>query len=107
VSGVNGGGRIYRSHIGEKALEVWQPGGVDGRTTARGIDVDSAGRVFVAGGPGGRLWVFSAEGARLAALATAADTFLNDVAEGVGRAHERDARAPFASTQDAAPGRLP
>jgi sugar lactone lactonase YvrE len=82
VSGVNDGGRIYRGRVHEEALEVWQPGGVDGRTTARGIDVDSAGRVFVAGGPSGRLWVFSADGATLASLATAAGTFLNDVAVG-------------------------
>lgn len=80
VSGVNDGGRIYRGRIGEEALEVWQPGGVDGRTTARGIDVDGAGRIFVAGGPSGRLWVFAADGATLAALATPAGTFLNDVA---------------------------
>ena len=83
VSGVNDGGRIYRGRIGEETLEVWQPGGVNDRTTARGIDVDAAGRVFVAGGPSGRLWVLSAEGATLASLATTADTFLNDVAVGV------------------------
>lgn len=82
MSGVNDGGRIYRGRIGEEALEVWQPGGVDGRTTARGIDVDGAGRVFVAGAPSGRLWVISADGATLAALATPAGTFLNDVAVG-------------------------
>ena len=80
VSGVNDGGRIYRGRLGEAAIEVWQPGGVDGRTTARGIDVDDAGRVFVAGGPSGRLWILSAGGATLAALATPAGTFLNDVA---------------------------
>lgn len=83
VSGVNDGGRIYRGRIGEATLEVWQPGGVNGRTTARGIDVDAAGRVFVAGGPSGRLWVLSPEGATLASLATPAGTFLNDVAVGV------------------------
>jgi Cu-Zn family superoxide dismutase len=79
VSGVNDGGRIYRGRIGEEALEVWLPGGVDGRTTARGIDVDDMGRVFIAGGPSGRLWVVSPDGATLASLATPAGTFLNDV----------------------------
>lgn len=79
VSGVNDGGRIYRGRIGEEALEVWLPGGVDGRTTARGIDVDDLGRVFIAGGPSGRLWVVSPDGATLASLATPAGTFLNDV----------------------------
>ncbi|MDH5540382.1 MAG: hypothetical protein OEY03_13340, partial [Rhizobacter sp.] len=79
VSGVNDGGRIYRGTIGIEALEVWLPGGVDGRTTARGIDVDDAGRVFIAGGPSGRLWVVSPGGATLASLSTPAGTFLNDV----------------------------
>lgn len=80
VSGVNDGGRIYRGRIGEEAIEAWLPGGVDGRTTARGIDVDGAGRLFIAGGPSGRLWIVSADGVTLAALATPAGTFLNDVA---------------------------
>jgi Cu-Zn family superoxide dismutase len=79
VSGVNDGGRIYRGRIHEEALEVWLPGGVDGRTTARGIDVDDMGRVYIAGGPSGRLWVISPDGVTLAALSTPAGTFLNDV----------------------------
>ena len=95
VSGVNDGGRIYRGRIGESALEVWQPGGTDGRTTARGIDVDDLGRVFVAGGPSGRLWVFSSDGATLASLATPAGTFLNDVAIGRdGAAYFTDSNQP-------------
>ncbi len=79
VSGVNDGGRIYRGRIGVEALEVWLPAGADGRTTARGIDVDARGRVFIAGGPTGRLWVVSPDGATLASLATPSGTFLNDV----------------------------
>lgn len=79
VSGVNDGGRIYRGRIGVEPLAVWLPGGVDGRTTARGIDTDDLGRVFIAGGPTGRLWVVSPDGITLASLATPAGTFLNDV----------------------------
>jgi len=79
VSGVNDGGRIYRGRIGVEQLEVWLPGGVDGRTTARGIDTDDLGRVYIAGGPTGRLWVVSPDGITLAALETPAGTFLNDV----------------------------
>ena len=95
VSGVNDGGRIYRGRIGEEQLEVWRPGGVDGRTTARGIDVDDLGRVFVAGGPSGRLWVLSPDGATLASLSTAAGTFLNDVAIGRdGAAYFTDSNQP-------------
>lgn len=95
VSGVNDGGRIYRGRIGEPALEVWQPGGIDGRSTARGIDVDDLGRVFVAGGPSGRLWVFSSDGATLASLAASAGTFFNDVAVG------RDGAAYFTDSNEA------
>jgi sugar lactone lactonase YvrE len=95
VSGVNDGGRIYRGQVGVETLEVWQPGGVDGRTTARGIDVDDLGRVFVAGGPSGRLWVFAADGQTLASLATPAGTFLNDVAIGQdGAAYFTDSNQP-------------
>jgi Cu-Zn family superoxide dismutase len=95
VSGVNDGGRIYRGRVGVQTLEVWQPGGVDGRTTARGIDVDDLGRVFVAGGPSGRLWVFSADGQTLASLTTPAGTFLNDVAIGRdGAAYFTDSDQP-------------
>lgn len=95
VSGVNDGGRIYRGRVGEEALEVWQPGGVDGRGTARGIDVDDRGRVFVAGGPSGRLWVFSPDGAALASLAAPTGTFLNDVAIGRdGAAYFTDSNQP-------------
>lgn len=95
VSGVNDGGRIYRGRVGEEPLEVWQPGNADGRSTARGIDVDGQGRVYVAGGPTGRLWVFGADGTPLAALAAPAGTFFNDVAIGVdGAASFTDSNQP-------------
>ena len=79
VSGVNDGGRIYRADVGSGALQVWQPGNTDGRTTARGIDVDRDGRVFVAGGPTGRAFVYARSGELLAALEAPAGTFFNDV----------------------------
>ena len=95
LSGVNDGGRIYRGRVGEEAVEAWLPGNVDGRTTARGIDVDAAGRLFVAGGPTGRIWVVSADGATLASLETSAGTFVNDVAVGVdGAAYFTDSNQP-------------
>lgn len=78
VSGVNDGGRIYRAEVGSGALEVWQPGNTDGRTTARGIDVDRDGRVYVAGGPTGRAFVYARSGELLAALEAPAGTFFND-----------------------------
>jgi Cu-Zn family superoxide dismutase len=95
VSGVNDGGRIYRGRVGEATLEAWLPAGADGRTTARGIDVDGQGRVFIAGGPTGRLWVVSPDGATLAALSAPAGTFFNDVAIGRdGAAYFTDSNQP-------------
>ena len=77
VSGVNDGGDVYRGRLGEQQLERW----VDGAgTTGRGIDVDDAGRVFVAGGPSGAVRVFDRSGTLLTTLATGATgSFLNDV----------------------------
>lgn len=84
------GGEIHRGVSGTAQAVEWLPGdGADGRTTARGITVDAAGRVYVAGGPNGLgtgrpdLWVYSPSGALLAALRVpAGDAFLNDVAIG-------------------------
>jgi sugar lactone lactonase YvrE len=77
VSGVNDGGDVYRGRLGQQQLERW----VDGTgTTGRGIDVDDAGRVFVAGGPSGAVRVFDRNGTLLTTLATGASgSFLNDV----------------------------
>lgn len=84
------GGEIHRGVSGTTQTQEWLPGqGTDGRTTARGITVDDAGRVYVAGGPNGigndrpDLWVYSPSGELLAALrAPGEDVFLNDVAIG-------------------------
>lgn len=98
------GGEIHRGTAGEAAAAQWLPGdGVDGRFTARGIDVDDAGRVYVAGGPNGLnqparpdLWVYSADGELLAALrAPGEGVFLNDVAIGPdGAAYFTNSNAP-------------
>ncbi len=60
--------------------------GTDGCFTARGITVDRAGRVYIAGGPNGigtanpDLWVYSRSGELLAALRVPGDNvFLDDV----------------------------
>ncbi|WP_182378752.1 SMP-30/gluconolactonase/LRE family protein [Nocardioides sp. WS12] len=84
------GGEIHRGSANSAQTEEWIAGhGTDGRFTARGITVDAAGRVYVAGGPNGigtgrpDLWVYSAQGELLAALrAPGTDVFLNDVAIG-------------------------
>ena len=84
------GGEIHRGTDGSARIVEWLSGdGTDGRFTARGITVDEAGRVYIAGGPNGigtgrpDLWVYSAQGTLLAALrAPGNDVFLNDVAIG-------------------------
>ncbi|HVK21832.1 MAG TPA: hypothetical protein VM677_10775 [Actinokineospora sp.] len=84
------GGEIHRGTSGSAQTAQWLAGdGTDGRFTARGITVDAAGRVYVAGGPNGigtghpDLWVYAADGTLLAALrAPGTDVFLNDVAIG-------------------------
>ncbi|CRK57921.1 Superoxide dismutase [Cu-Zn] precursor [Alloactinosynnema sp. L-07] len=96
------GGEIHRGASGSALTAEWLTGdGTDGRFTARGITVDAAGRVYVAGGPNGigtgrpDLWVYAADGALLAAVrAPGADVFLNDVAIG------SDGAAYFTNSND-------
>ncbi|MGG5259091.1 SMP-30/gluconolactonase/LRE family protein [Phycicoccus avicenniae] len=98
------GGEIHRGSARSARTEEWLAGdGTDGRFTARGITVDRAGRVYVAGGPNGigqpdrpDLWVYSPSGRLLAALrAPGDDVFLNDVAIGPdGAAYFTNSNAP-------------
>ena len=80
VSATNQSGAIYRGRTfkRDQVLELWQPPS-DGNN-GRGIDVDDAGRVYVAGGPAAEVRVFARSGALLAELPTgAAGSFLNDL----------------------------
>lgn len=98
------GGEIHRGTAQDPTTREWLAGdGADGRFTARGVTVDSAGRVYIAGGPNGigqpgrpDLWVYSATGDLLAALrAPGDDVFLNDVAIGPdGAAYFTNSNAP-------------
>lgn len=98
------GGEIHRGSAGEAQAEEWLAGdGTDGRYTARGVTVDGAGNVYIAGGPNGignpdrpDLWVYSDRGQLLAALRVPGtpDAFLNDVAIGA------DGAAYFTNSND-------
>ena len=97
------GGEIHRGTAMSPQTEEWLAGnGTDGRFTARGVTTDDAGRVYVAGGPNGigtgrpDLWVYSPDGALLAALRAPGDNvFLNDVAIGPdGAAYVTNSNAP-------------
>lgn len=98
------GGEIHRGSAGAGATSEWLAGdGTDGRFTARGITVDAAGKVYIAGGPNGighadrpDLWVYSATGELLVALrAPGTNVFLNDVAIGPdGAAYFTNSNSP-------------
>ncbi|MEV0802084.1 SMP-30/gluconolactonase/LRE family protein [Kribbella sp. NPDC050281] len=98
------GGEIHRGSLRSAAATEWLRGdGADGRWTARGVTVDSHGRVYVAGGPNGidhpgapDLWVYDRDGKLLAALHTGVpNAFLNDVVVGPdGAAYVTNSNAP-------------
>ena len=96
VSATNQSGAIYRGDTRrrDQVLELWQP--PTAGNNGRGIDVDRAGRVYVAGGPAAEVRVFSRAGDVLAELPTgAAGSFLNDVWVGPdGAAYVTDSSLP-------------
>lgn len=98
------GGEIHRGQLRSGEAVEWLKGdGTDGRWTARGVNVDSQGRVYVAGGPNGidhpgapDLWVYDRDGQLLAALRTGVPSaFLNDLVIGPdGAAYFTNSNAP-------------
>jgi sugar lactone lactonase YvrE len=78
-------GTVFRGNVegGPKEAEVFLEPATDGRTTAIGMEVDEEGRLFIAGGDTGRIFVYDAESADLVRrldTPEAEATFLNDVA---------------------------
>jgi sugar lactone lactonase YvrE len=78
-------GTVFRGNVegGSKEAEVFLEPESDGRTTAIGMEVDEEGRLYIAGGDTGRIFVYDTESAdQIRRLDTpdAEATFLNDVA---------------------------
>lgn len=99
-------GTIDRGDADDPALEVFLPGGPDGRTTAVGLAVDRRGRLWVAGGDTGLVWVYDTRtGALLARYdnglgATPGATFLNDIDTSRDAAYISDSNNPQLYTVD-------
>lgn len=75
-----GTGAIYRGSTTRPTMEVFLPGGLDGRAQAAGIHLDKRGRLFVAGYATGALFVYSEDGRLLAKRVAPADgATLNDL----------------------------
>lgn len=74
-------GAIFRGKVGTAAVEPFLPGGADGRTDVRGLKIASNGRLYLAGGPTGQIFVYdSATKGLLAKFATGlTPSFVNDV----------------------------
>lgn len=89
-------GAIYRGSLKTGQGAILNPGGT-GRA-AIGVELDHRGRLFVAGGPTGKGFVYSARSGRLLAtyqLTTETATFVNDVVVARGGAYFTDSRRPF------------
>ncbi|MFF7522069.1 MULTISPECIES: SMP-30/gluconolactonase/LRE family protein [Streptomyces] len=75
-------GTIYRGDVHQSATQVFLPGGQDGRVSVAGMKTDRAGRLIVAGGATGKVFVYDTRSRALLHVFDTGrtDTFLNDVA---------------------------
>lgn len=89
-------GTIFSGSTKQPAAGIFLPGGADGRTTAVGLEVNK-GRLIVAGGPTGSVWIYDlATKALLRKVDTGAGGFLNDIAvEKDGDIVVTDSQRPF------------
>jgi sugar lactone lactonase YvrE len=90
-------GAIFRGGSGDENLEVFLAPGVDGRTTAIGLDVDDDGHLFVAGGGTGFIFVYDANTGQLVERLSggSSPTFINDIAvDKDGHAYITDSMSP-------------
>jgi sugar lactone lactonase YvrE len=89
-------GTIFKGTIGKRSLKPFLPAGADGRTTAVGVEA-THGRVYIAGGATGLIWMYDARtGALLQRYETGSGGFLNDVAvDRDGDVFVTDSQRPF------------
>jgi hypothetical protein len=58
-------GTIFRGRLPRRPMSSFLPGGADGRTTAIGMKVANPGRLFIAGGGTGAVWVYETKARKL------------------------------------------
>ena len=95
--GSTGDGTIFRGSVATGEVQVFSPGGSDGRTIAIGMKVDAQGRLFVAGGNSGDIYIYNTVNrALISRLATGSSpTFINDVTvTPSGEAYFTDSQSP-------------
>jgi Cu-Zn family superoxide dismutase len=89
-------GTVFRGRTDRDQVDVWLPGGADGRTEALGMAVDHAGRLLVCGGSTGHLFAVDRASGALAARypVPSSATLLNDVCVLDGCAYVTDSVRP-------------
>jgi sugar lactone lactonase YvrE len=90
-------GLIYKGTLDDPTAEVFLPAGSDGRNEAVGVNVDNEGRLYIAGGSSGTLYVYEIETKELVArFETGEGGFINDVAiSKYGDVYFTDSIRPF------------
>ncbi len=84
--GSTANGAIYRGNARgtNRDLQVFLPGGADGRTTAIGMKVNPQDQLFISGGATGMIWMYDAVTGRFLSSFSnglqSTGTFINDVA---------------------------
>jgi sugar lactone lactonase YvrE len=90
-------GLIYKGTLDDPTAEVFLPAGSDGRNEAIGVNVDNEGRLYIAGGSSGTLYVYDIKTKELIArFETGEGGFINDVAiSKYGDVYFTDSIRPF------------
>lgn len=91
-------GTVFRGDVRDSVLSPFLPPGADGRTTAIGLEVDGSGRLYVAGGATGYIFVYDDRTGQLVARFSsgASPTFINDIAIAKGdTAYVTDSQSPY------------